>query len=1138
MHMQSNWGRAIFFVLVGAITIVSIFSSRAHATVCQNTQPGGNTDLGCGGALPICDPSVVGGQCVECLDSSGPEQRDDGCNTPSILKYCDDGVSNDADGSAGVCVACYDTQSGNNRDDGCTASVGLCVDLGPNDGDGSSGATCASCLDSSSAGGEDDGCYGDAGTPFCPDGSANDGDYSPGVGPCAACLDTAPGVLPDDGCGNPSYPVCVTGGPSNGGGTGGASCEAMCADTETGGGKDQSCTNAFPICNDGTNDGSFAFNGFCVACLDSAAPGNRDDGCNPPSILKYCNDGVSNDGDGSFGVCVACYDTQAGGARDDGCTASAPICGDLGPSDADGSPGATCASCLDSAGGDTPDLGCTSDAAKPFCPDGSASDGDNSPGAGPCAVCLDSAPGNSADLGCNDVAAPVCVDGGPSDGDFTGGASCKAPCEDSETGGNKDTGCTYAFPICNDGTNNGVNDADGYCVACFDTQAGGARDDGCTPLAPICGDLGPSDADSSPGATCASCLDSAGGVTPDLGCTSDATKPFCPDGAASDGDFSPGAGPCAACLDTSSGIVPDLGCSDPAAPICVDGGPSNGDFGGGASCMEPCVDSATGGDKDTGCTDAFPICNDGTNDGADDTGGFCVACLDSDGPGTRDDGCTSPSTLKYCHDSVSNDGDGSRGVCVACYDTQTDATQDDGCTADAPMCGDLGPSDADGSPGAVCASCVDSEEGATPDLGCTSDAAKPFCPVGTPSNGDFLPGAGPCAACLDSASGGTRDLGCNDGAPICDDGLNDGDFGGGGSCRALLPCTISAVNSNNNYVQSATCKKDLVLEVLVEVLLTECFVTEIDLNGLVNTIVDDYLRNVPRCAVETAVEEVKYGAKRHLLQAVQVTEITVALRIYVDPDDSDTLVKLLKSPNFPPFLANFFNFAVGVVLSVQNIRLKFIILSSATSDPHFVTTHGQKFDFNGEAGKTYCIMTDKTLQVNARFMGAASTTVLPEQGGSPAKPDTRTWMDQLAIMVGRDRVLVDAESSAGTGYTAFAGALTVNGERFTGRMTIPKLPSGATITRQRNRVVITAPNVAVIQVEVVRASFWEHGKGPGKNFLNLQVKEFKSTGDSHGVLGQSFSGNGKASLPEGNATGYETTGIFTADCHFNRFVVN
>lgn len=78
--------------------------------------------------------------------------------------------------------------------------------------------------------------------------------------------------------------------------------------------------------------------------------------------------------------------------------------------------------------------------------------------------------------------------------------------------------------------------------------------------------------------------------------------------------------------------------------------------------------------------------------------------------------------------------------------------------------------------------------------------------------------------------------------------------------------------------------------------------------------------------------------------------------------------------------------------NIPSISLPVIGVNSGSTiwgDPHFVGADGEKYDIKGEAGKTYNILSDKNLQLNAAFrakesdqtlMGSIGATIKNEQG--------------------------------------------------------------------------------------------------------------------------------------------------------------
>eukprot|EP00899_Mesostigma_viride_P018259 jgi/Mesvir1/26434/Mv16121-RA.2 len=380
-----------------------------------------------------------------------------------------------------------------------------------------------------------------------------------------------------------------------------------------------------------------------------------------------------------------------------------------------------------------------------------------------------------------------------------------------------------------------------------------------------------------------------------------------------------------------------------------------------------------------------------------------------------------------------------------------------------------------------------------------------------------------CPVCIDTASGLDRDWNCPANKPICVENS---------ACDYVNP-TCALLPSS----EGASCPSTgSAVQVIAQVSVKDCIVTATDPAKLADAVAL-YVSFLRRCGFSVSTDG-EAATRRHLMQGV--AEVVVAITMFVDDErEGHRVIDLVSSPGFKDLLATFFNTNVGAVQTVTILEAVYLILSSATSDPHFTTARGDKFDFNGEVGKTYCIVTDEALQVNARFTGAVGTdaAAMPATSSSPisSQTDARTWMDQIGIRFGGDQVLVDAQSPPGIGATAAYGSLLVNGERHYGQRAIQSLPSGMTISRKKTRVLVNVPNVAAIEVEVVRASSWESGKGPGKNFLNLKLMEFQPTSAVHGILGQSAL-NASAALITGSPVDYQTTGIFGTDCQFNQFV--
>lgn len=73
------------------------------------------------------------------------------------------------------------------------------------------------------------------------------------------------------------------------------------------------------------------------------------------------------------------------------------------------------------------------------------------------------------------------------------------------------------------------------------------------------------------------------------------------------------------------------------------------------------------------------------------------------------------------------------------------------------------------------------------------------------------------------------------------------------------------------------------------------------------------------------------------------------------------------------------------------------ICESVCDDPHFVGAHGTRYDFNGEIDKNFCLITDKSVHVNAFFKGYTTDTTVGATVQADGKA-LRTWMSALGIV--------------------------------------------------------------------------------------------------------------------------------------------
>eukprot|EP00899_Mesostigma_viride_P006514 jgi/Mesvir1/15864/Mv03410-RA.2 len=205
--------------------------------------------------------------------------------------------------------------------------------------------------------------------------------------------------------------------------------------------------------------------------------------------------------------------------------------------------------------------------------------------------------------------------------------------------------------------------------------------------------------------------------------------------------------------------------------------------------------------------------------------------------------------------------------------------------------------------------------------------------------------------------------------------------------------------------------------------------------------------------------------------------------------------------------------------------------AGATGDPHFVTAMGEHFDWMGQGDRSFCIISDKAVHVNAHMFAGTDGR---RKG---------TWIDQIAVLHGGEVVVVS--TGAPSGLPGLHGSVIVNGrpEMYVGSSSSAVVAKGLTVRRKKTRTWVTVDGIMDLEVEVVRASTWEAGKGPGRDFLNFRVHGLNATESVHGVLGQTFrataQGAAKSALKglvQGADPDYITSGLLAADCSFAQFV--
>lgn len=79
------------------------------------------------------------------------------------------------------------------------------------------------------------------------------------------------------------------------------------------------------------------------------------------------------------------------------------------------------------------------------------------------------------------------------------------------------------------------------------------------------------------------------------------------------------------------------------------------------------------------------------------------------------------------------------------------------------------------------------------------------------------------------------------------------------------------------------------------------------------------------------------------------------------------------------------------------IRHGYLNCTNTCHDPHFIGAHGTRFDFNGELGKSFCLVSDRQVHLNALFKGYRAES---QAGASPTADGhgLRSWMGELGLV--------------------------------------------------------------------------------------------------------------------------------------------
>ncbi|MCO5551074.1 hypothetical protein L7F22_064921 [Adiantum nelumboides] len=251
----------------------------------------------------------------------------------------------------------------------------------------------------------------------------------------------------------------------------------------------------------------------------------------------------------------------------------------------------------------------------------------------------------------------------------------------------------------------------------------------------------------------------------------------------------------------------------------------------------------------------------------------------------------------------------------------------------------------------------------------------------------------------------------------------------------------------------------------------------------------------------------------------------------------------------------------------------------AHGDPHFTGWDGVNFDFTGEPGQVYCMISDELFHMNMKLCGRAKLL-----GGGRIKP--QTWIKELGFMYRGHRVAMAARDGADLLHKAsFLSTLQVNGEdvalhrekdQFRSAdkgvlIQYDKRGSHGVMQFDLYKLVFGYKNEEIVLLVKAGPEVPEERENACDAFVHLSVEVVGGrpdfwTGGVHGILGQTLlnargrsrlRGNGSYKTEwnpllvqmqvaglngdgylDGNVSDYVSSGLLHSDCRFARFNPN
>lgn len=239
----------------------------------------------------------------------------------------------------------------------------------------------------------------------------------------------------------------------------------------------------------------------------------------------------------------------------------------------------------------------------------------------------------------------------------------------------------------------------------------------------------------------------------------------------------------------------------------------------------------------------------------------------------------------------------------------------------------------------------------------------------------------------------------------------------------------------------------------------------------------------------------------------------------------------------------------------------------ASGDPHFTGADGSRFSFEGEPNSTFCLVSDKNIQINAYYGGRWD-----RYGNSTVK--SLTWIRQIGILWGRHTIVLAAREGAtwlhDKGYMA---SIKVNDKEVKlGQAGDLAFLSGGVIqilwvaskVRTGDDIVdvyqVTIADILKLRVKIRPEVQLLRSETDGVLHVDLELPVLDVSDEVHGILGQTFRtdhrdrlamqkiewndswnahvvlGDNAEGFLDGNVSDYKTSDLLQTDCRYCRFV--